>query len=72
MARDMTDRQFLEALKRNNFTRPVLFWCCDKLNDSHNYSIICTRQGKIMKRATIAHLLASRQRTEARKQAKAA
>lgn len=60
MVRDLTFKQFLTALERNNFARPVLFWVQDKENPRHSYGMIITAKGKILKRATIAHLLASR------------
>jgi hypothetical protein len=64
--RDMTRAQFEAALKRNNFSKPVLFWCQDGENPNSHYPIIYGR-GRTYRRATIANLLACRARTEERK-----
>ncbi len=64
MSRDLSDKQFREALKRNDFGRPILFWCEDKKNPGHSYGMVVGKSGKLYKRETIAHLLASRKATE--------
>lgn len=72
--RDMSDRQFLDALKRNGFSRPVLFWVHDKTDAAAgvSFGMLVTRKGKILKRATIAKLIKDRAEYAEKRKAAAA
>lgn len=58
--RDMTKAQFYAALDRNGFNRPTLWWVSSKDDDSISYGMIFDRTGKLMRRATLAHVIYSR------------
>lgn len=62
LPRDMTHKQFLAALERNGFRKPVLFWVSSKDDPSRSYSMIFTRKGKLLRRVTLAHLIAEREK----------
>ena len=70
--RDMTRAQFLEALDRNGFRKPVLIWVTSKDDPSVSYSMVFTGKGKLLRRLTIANLIASREKNRAKRPSGAA
>jgi hypothetical protein len=59
--RDMTRREYAAALKRNGFKHVALFWFSDTTGQTHvSYSGIFWRTGKVARRATVSHLIKSR------------
>lgn len=67
--RDMTRKQFFAALDRNGFCRPILAWVSSKDDRSHSFSMVFTPKGKILRRLTIAHLIAEREKARAKRAA---
>lgn len=65
--RDMTDREFYAALKRNGFKKPVLFWVEHEELPNHSFSMLFRRGGKLAKRVTISHLIRRRDEELAKK-----
>ncbi len=60
MTRDMTSAQFAAALKRNGFSKPVIFWVSHPDLPNHSFSMLFTSKGKLCRRETIAHLIKRR------------
>jgi hypothetical protein len=71
MTREMSRPQFSAALKRNGFSTPILFWVYSRDNPNISYSMLFTTKGKVLRRATIAHLLQSRERDRAKSEKRA-
>jgi len=59
---DMSLAQFTAALKRNGFKYGHLFWFYDTSGQTSgvSYAGIFTRKGKLLRRATLAHLIRQR------------
>lgn len=60
MVRDMTSAQFSDALKRNGFERPVMFWVHHRDLPNISFSMVFRKNGKLLRRLTIAHLIKRR------------
>lgn len=59
--RDMTKVEYIAALLRNGFQRPVLFWITSADDRSVSYGVVVDRKtGRVMRRATIAHIIKAR------------
>ncbi len=58
--RDMSRAQFLAALERNGFSKPVLLWSYSLDDPSLSYSLLFDHKGRILRRASLAHLIQSR------------
>lgn len=62
---EMSRAAFQAALERNRFSGPVMFWFRDLDTKGHSYSGVFTVKGKLLRRATLAKLLADRKAREA-------
>lgn len=60
MTREMTRQQFHAALERNGFKKPVLLWVESRDLPGIHFSMLLHNNGKVARRATIAHLIKSR------------
>lgn len=71
-AREMTRRQFAEALNRNGF-KQMMMWFTDTTGQTPHLSsgAILYRNGKVARRATLAHCIRARD-AEVARMAKAA
>ena len=58
--RDLTRSQFLAALDRNGFRKPIMFWITSKDAPDVSYGMVFSRQGKILRRVTLAHVIRER------------
>jgi hypothetical protein len=69
MARDMTRAQFDAALKRNGFAPRIHFgsWIYSADDDRHGYGVTVDAKGKIMFRATLAHIIQRREEARAKR-----
>ena len=80
MTRDMTRKQFLAALERNGFSRPILLWVHDRKSEERNAEgrivrsidrpLTFTSKGKLLRRESLANLLRARDRDAKKEQRK--
>lgn len=66
--RELSRKQFNEAMQRNGFKHHALFWFIDTTGQTPgcSYSGIFWRNGKLARRATLAHLIRRRDEEIAR------
>lgn len=59
---EMSRAAFRAALARNGFSGPVIAWFADTTGQTPglNYSGVFTTKGKLLRRATLAHLIRAR------------
>jgi hypothetical protein len=57
--RDMTDKAFVVALERNGFKRWAL-WAESSAIPGHYFGLLFARNGKLLKRESIAYLIKRR------------
>ncbi len=72
MTRDMSRVQFLAALARNGFGKPIMFWISSKDDPSRSYGMIFTAKGKLRRRETLAHVLRERNKARSAEETKVA
>ena len=63
MTRDMSNREFSAAMKRNGFRHEFLLWFKDTTAQTPHirFSGLFSTKGKLFRRATIAHLIRQRE-----------
>lgn len=63
MAREMSRKQFLEALERNGFSQPIVGWVSDKSGQTpgvHYGLVFDWKTAKILRRISLAYVIKKR------------